>query len=392
MTAATILGGAIGDGAFYGCTGLLSVNFGGKVTNVGNSIAFYGCTALTRFEVSPENAAYSSLDGVLYNKDRTELLLYPLGKTDNSFAIPGTVTTLAESAFQGSRLSSITLPESLTTIGDWALGDCPNLTTLAIPRNVTNISTSAFNLCTGLTAFEVAPENPVYVSADDILYNIDKTTIVRYPPNKANVSFTLPASVVEIARYAFRDCLHLSSLSTPGVIIVGVGAFAWSGIKSVTLAKSVIFINIYAFSGCTDLTDLTVFWDTPSEVIIPVTDSPYDDIFYGIDKSAVNLHVPPGTKAAYQADDIWTGFNIMDDATGIDDIARSVVAACFNPATGLVAINGLQGNERIHLYNINGQLLFTCKAAGETQNIPVGHWPQGVYLIHVNGQTMKIIK
>jgi hypothetical protein len=239
----------------------------------------------------------------------------------------------------------------------------------------------------------VAPENTVYSSADDgILYNRNRTTIVRYPPNKASVSFTLPASVAEISRYAFSDCQHLSSLSTPGVTTIGAGAFGWSSIKSITLARSVNFINIYAFSSCKELTDLTVFWNSPSEVTIPVTDSQYDDIFYGTDKSAVNLHVPPGTKAAYMADNIWKGFNIRDDATGVDDVAPSVVAVHFNPATGLVAINGLRGNEMIHLYNINGQLLFTHKAASEAQNISVGHLPAGVYIVRVNGQSIKIIK
>jgi hypothetical protein len=391
MTAATILGGAIGDGAFYGCTGLISVNFGEKVTSVGNSITFYGCTALTHFDVSTENATYSSLDGVLYNKDRTELLLYPLGKTDNSFTIPETVTTLAEAALMGSSLRSITLPESLKTIGEHAFDNCPNLNTLAIPRNVTSIGTSAFNNCTGLTAFEVAPENTVYVSADGILYNRDKTTIVRYPPNKSTVSFTLPASVVEISRYAFSDCQHLSSLSTPGVIIVGIGAFGWSGIKSITLAKSVSFINIYAFSSCTELTDLTVFWNAPSEVIIPITDSQYDDIFYGIDKSAVNLHVPPGTKAAYIAHDIWKDFNIMDDATGIDGVARSVVAVRFDPATGNLRIEGLTAPASVIITDLNGRTVFQQTISGN-EPIAAGYLPQGVYLVNVNGQTVKTIK
>jgi hypothetical protein len=331
---------------------------------------------------------------VLYNKNRTALIVYPVGKPEQSFSVPEGVLSIVESAFQSSSLSSIILPQSLMAIGDWGVGDCRNLTSITIPRNVTSISTSAFNYCIELTGFEVMAENTAYSSSDGVLYDKSKTSIVRYPPNKANTSFVIPGTVTEISRYTFRDCLHLQSILLPeNATTIGSGAFAWSKIKSVRLSKSINFINTYAFSGCADLTDITAFWNTPSEVSIAAGENASEDIFYEVDKSAVRLHVPPGTKAAYLASDVWKDFNIMDDATGIEYIILPAVGIYPNPATDYISLTGLQGNETLRVYNINGKLLLTCKATGETENIPVGHLSPGIYFVKVNnGQALKWLK
>ena len=392
LNKATIHSGIIDSHAFYGCTSLSSVVFGASVTNIGG---FFGCPSLSQFEVVEENTVYSSLDGVLYNKNKTVIVNYPSGKTGASFSIPNTVLAIAESAFQGSSLSSIILPESLTSIGVWGIGDCPNLSSMVIPPNVTDISSSAFNLCTGLTRFDVAEANTAYSSSDGILYNKDKTVIVRYPPNKTNTSFSIPASVTDVYGYAFRDCLHLSSLFVSGnVSTIEYGAFAASKIQSITISKSVNFIDIYAFGWCVGLTDITVFWNTPLEVTINNGESSWDDIFADVDKSAVTLHVPPGTKATYLTSDIWKDFNIVDDATGITSVkAKGNIAVYYNSATDIVAITDLQGNEMLRFYNANGQWLFSHKATGDTEQIAVGHLPAGVYFVSTgSGQWKKWVK
>jgi hypothetical protein len=254
---------------------------------------------------------------------------------------------------------------------------------------------SAFVLCTGLTAFEVAAENTAYSSSGGVLYNKDKTTIVRYPPDKADVSFSLPATVTGIAAYAFSDCLHLSSIRMLGnVTTISHGAFSRSKIKSVSLPRSVNFIDMYAFSTCTDLTDLTVLWHNPSEVATPIIEYDTQAIFYGVNKSAVRLHVPPGTEAAYRADAIWKDFTIQGNATGINTpMPRSLATLTPAPSGSSVTITGLQGNETLHFYNINGNLLFSHKAMAETEIISVAHVPAGVCFVRINNaQVLKWLK
>jgi hypothetical protein len=119
---------SIGAYTFNHCTSLTSVTIPSSVTSIGNS-AFEGCSSLTAIDVDAANTAYISIDGVLYNKDKTSLLQYPGGIAD-SFIIPDNVTSIGEGAFVGCSLSSITIGNSVTSIGTNAFGSCENLTSV----------------------------------------------------------------------------------------------------------------------------------------------------------------------------------------------------------------------------------------------------------------------
>jgi len=118
---------SIGRGAFLRCSKLAQVTIGSGVINVTES-AFDRCSKLTAINVVSNNANFSSENGVLYNKDKTVLIAYPEGKTNVSF----------------------TMPDSVITIGEWALQDCINLTSVGIPNSVKTIQENAFNNCTKL--------------------------------------------------------------------------------------------------------------------------------------------------------------------------------------------------------------------------------------------------
>jgi len=171
---------SIGAGAFDGCTGLTSVTIPNSVTSIGFIfLAFSGCTGLTQFIVDGSNPSYSSQDGVLFNKEKTAIIQFPLGKT-GTYIIPDSVTSIGFGAFEGcTGLKSITIPNSVISIEDGAFKDCTGLTSVTIPNSVTSIGDYALLGCTRLTQFIVDGSNPSYSSQDGVLFNKAKTTLIR---------------------------------------------------------------------------------------------------------------------------------------------------------------------------------------------------------------------
>ncbi len=132
LTSITISDGvtSIGYEAFFGCSSLTSITIPDSVTSIGNG-AFYGCRSLTSIDVLENNKNYSSVSGVLFNKDKTEIITYPNGKINTSYEIPNSVTSIGQSAFGNCRgLTSITIPDSVTSIGGVAFSWCINLTNI----------------------------------------------------------------------------------------------------------------------------------------------------------------------------------------------------------------------------------------------------------------------
>jgi len=203
---------SIGNSAFSSCSSLTNVTISNIVTSIGSG-AFSNCTSLTAINVNAANTAYSSQDGVLYNKDKTSLIAYPGGKTENTFTIPASVTSIGNAAFDNKNLTNVTIPNSVTSIGYSVFGDC-----------------------TSLTAINVNAANTTYSSQDGILYNKAKTSLIAYPSGKTENTFTIPNDVTSIGNGAFNNCKNLTSLTIPA---------------------SVTIIEHQPFFGCTSLTSVT---------------------------------------------------------------------------------------------------------------------------------------
>ena len=140
-------------GAFLGCSGLTSVTIPKSVKEIAGG-AFSNCSNLSSIIVDG-NTNYDSVDNVLFNKDHTTLLSYPAGKKDTSYVVPESVKSIGVCAFVGADLSSLTLPQDLTSIGWGAFEACRNLTSVTIPDSVTNIGFAAFRACSSLTSVTI---------------------------------------------------------------------------------------------------------------------------------------------------------------------------------------------------------------------------------------------
>ena len=283
---------SIGNDAFNSCWDLTSVTIPDSVTSIGYS-AFENCTSLKSIEVSGNNKNYSSLDGVLFNKDKSELITYPAGKTDSEYAIPNSVTSIGSYAFSTCKsLTSVTIGNSVTSIGDYAFSDCKSLTSVTIPDSVTSIGEHAFYYCESLTSVTI-PNSVTSIGYSAFSY-CTRLTSVTIPNSVTSIgsfafynctsltSVTIPNSVTSIGGNAFDNCTSLTSVTIPNsVTSIGVAAFSsCRSLTDVTIPDSVISIGDSAFFGCINLTSVTI----PDSVTVIGSNAFYDTPYYN-DKS-----------------------------------------------------------------------------------------------------------
>ncbi len=390
----------IGRGAFDQCKKLSSVVIPAGVISIGDG-AFAGCSSLPTITVADGNTKYVAVDGVLLNKEKTQLVQYPAGRAATSYVIPKEVTSIEAGAFEAAeKLTAITIPVGIVSIGRMAFESCFALTTISIPATVKTIGANAFGYCQELAEIKVEAANTAYTSVDGVLFDKAKKTLITYPRGRKTTTYVIPSGVTNIESYAFEYTQNLTSITIPtSVKKIGLAAFASSVLTSVVIPDGVDTIESWtfgwceelasvalpasvktfrygAFSGCKNLKNLTVGMKTPPDI-------DKKNVFGEVPVANVTLTVPKGSKAAYAAAPVWKEFK---------QIGESTVGNVALPEARIYAAGGrlyltLQTAAPVGIYTLNGVLVRTFSApAGETTVA----LPQGVYIVRVGDTAEKV--
>ena len=301
----------IGNSAFSRCSSLTSITIPNSVTNIGNS-AFSHCSSLTSIIVDKNNTTYDSRENCnAIIESASNTLITGCQKT----IIPNSVTSIGDYAFSGcSSLTSVTIPNSVTSIGSDAFFLCSSLTSVTIPNGVTSIGDRAFNSCSSLTSVTIP--NSVTSIGDrafygctnltDIIWNAKKCSDFSYEKKgqkylskifeSSNIkSFTFGKDVEYIPAYLCLMMSNLTSVIIPNSVTnIGLGAFyGCSSLNYVTIGNSVETVATGAFFECSSITSITI----PNNVT-----SIGDRAFEGcsaLDTISINATTPPtlGEKA-----------------------------------------------------------------------------------------------
>ncbi len=280
-----------------GNSNVVSIQMPAGIKQLGHSV-FYG--NLEMFIVDDQNSVYSSIDGVLLNKEQTELIRCPSGKK-GIYTVPDSVVTIQAEAFSSCKyLTEIILPKRLQLLGGGAFVSCKSLERIEIPSGITNIYDYTFldctnlqdviwsqNLesigyeafrgcsslkkivlfekvkeieyrafweCSGLEEIVVSQENTNFCTIDGVLMNKEGTKLLRYPAKKSG-DYVMPDTVTELEDHAFEYCSDLRSVTfSPKLTTLGEYSFyECDALQSVTIPEGITEIAVGAFENCSNL-------------------------------------------------------------------------------------------------------------------------------------------
>ncbi len=367
----------IGGGAFYGCTGLISLTIPNSVTAIGN-YAFDECSGLT------------------------------------SITIPNSVTTIGEYAFRDcSSLTEVTIPSSVTTIGVRAFSGCSGLTSVTIPNSVTTIGDYAFDGCSSLTT-------PIY-----------NANCFAFMPTSYTGAYTIPEGIKQVSAKAFSNCSGLTSITIPNSVKwIGWWAFSYcSSLTSVTIGNSVTTIGGNTFYRCSNLTKTNytgtiegwckISFENSSanpisyssnlyindvdvkDLVIPSSVTTIGDYAFGGCSSFTSITLPNSVTTigdyAFSSCTGLTSITIPNSVTTIGDAAfagcSGLTSATIGNSVTSIGMAAFQGCTKLTLVNIPNSVTTIGRAAfAECTSLPIIDNVRyaGTYLIEAVDKTLSL--
>lgn len=374
----------IGSFAFSDCKSLTSITISDSVTNIENG-AFdeyweTNDSVLSGIFVSENNPNYSSDEyGVLFDKEKTTIIKFPIGRSAKEYIIPNGVAKMSEGVFEDCKkiekvvipegvsqiskqafknckgLTSITIPNGVTVIGGYAFFDCSILENVTIPDSVTTIEYSAFAGCEnlktmfipekvssiaisafgsnafgkicGITAFKVDEKNQYYSNDEfGVLFNKNKTELIEYPTKSTLEEYYIPDGVTYICQNAFQGCVGLKSVIIPDSMTkIGYSAFHdCKSLVNIVIPDSVTSIGEHAFSYCSGFTSITI----PKSVT-----SIGKSAFYNCAR-LINLKIPDGvTRIEEESFYLCPWLENVDLGNGVTEIGKNAFSHCTDIKT-----------------------------------------------------------
>ena len=273
--------------------------------------------------------------------------------TLSTVVLPDNVTSIGGSAFrQCSNLSQINLPTGLIQIYSWAFSYMGQNMAISIPATTTNIPDDVFRAFKG--TITVSPDNPNYSTHEGVFYNKGQTILLNCPTTKTgsytipstvseiktyafascnllNGTVTVPPSVTKIKQYTFRDCSLLEHVVLPNTLTELEGNIFWncSTLYSINIPALATISGNGVFINCTNLQHIYLGSSTPIDL------STRTNVFQNVNKSRCVLHVPEGSINAYKNAVEWKDFGFIKTPTRSARTVNNVAGNLSNVITSI---------------------------------------------------------
>ena len=368
---------SIGDLAFYECSSLTSISIPNSVTSIGY-LAFYKCSSLTSIEVNANNPNYASIEGALYNKDVTTLICCPGDKT--SITIPNSVTEIGDCAFSDcSSLTSITIPNSVTSIGNWAFEDCSSLTSItclgSTPPSANDLQ-AQYETCILFVPKGSLNDYQNHAEWGKFL-NIQELEGEKYTITTAVNDDTM-GSVTEGGEYAFGTEITLTATANSGYRFV-----QWSD-GNTDNPRTIIVTQDSTFTAIFELEEYALYATSASPELgyvkhtieaIAIEGFEFDGWSDGNTDNPRTIVLTEDTK-------LYAYFRMAQGGNPTDLENSKISSANIYTTNGTLHIEGATYD--YHILDAAGRLIYSGNAT--TLQLP-----RGIYLITIGGEVEKIV-